>query len=184
MEDEVEPRHGALPGCLLLPFHCGCRTGTAPAFLGSLSSPSSLGACRPVGLPSSLSTPHQQLSHWCPSSLRGCFGHFESFCSYLIALMEGKSKHHKPFPKLFCSSLPPSFTAFMGLDSSPWPQIHKVLSLSYLLYQSTFPSVNSFWLAGVIYCCLWRQDSASPGVQQALESHCLGWSPAGTLQPG
>lgn len=108
------------------------------------------------------------------ASVHGCFGHFESLCSYLTALMEGKSEHHGPFPKLYGSSLPPSSTAFMGVDSSPCPQIHKVLSLFYLLYQPKFPPVNSFWLAGLIYCCLWRQDNASPGVQQARETHCLG----------
>lgn len=104
------------------------------------------------------------------------FCHFESFCSDLITLMEGKSKHHRhTFSQALLFPLLPPSTYFIGRDSSLCPKLQKSPSVALKLHWILFPSVNGLWLAGAIYCCLWRQNSASLGVGQTQESHWLGW---------
>ena len=118
------------------------------------------------------------------SCVLGHFCHFAGLCSGLINLMEGKSNDQRPTLPQALPFLPaPFFHFFYGqrLISMP-PNPQNALSIVLKLHWLTFPSVNGFWLAGAIYCCLWQGRIVSPLGQGRLES-LAAWaeSPAMTL---
>lgn len=151
MEDGTVSKGRALPWSLLHPFHYGWGRGPA-----STCPSSCLGAWQ-LTLPSLIHIPSatQPSTHHLLSD--------QSFCSDLITLMEGKNKHHRQTFSQALLFLPPPFSHFFMDRGSMLPNLQKSPSIVLILLWIPFPFVNCFWLAGTIYYCLLRQNSASLG---------------------